>query len=698
MSDSHDPNSPERDIGTSDEILRPVSSPLTEPARLRRKKTSEQAGGEQALQDDRHKEQNLKDEQPPKTKTTRKKARFAKLKTPAKVFITTILLSGVWGGAAVLSLASVWSQDLPEVESLWTPNRPVSIQIVDRLGRDIAVRGAEAGKPVKVEHLPIHVKHAVLSTEDRRFYKHVGIDPLGLVRAAYVNIQAGRVVQGGSTLTQQLSKNVFLTPDKTMKRKGQEMMLSLWLEYKFTKSEILDLYVNRVYFGNGTWGLRAASESYFGEAPEDLTLSEAALLAGLLKAPSRYNPLAHPERAAKRTARVLEGMVQHGVISTEQQYAALMAPMEIKRRISEDSTNYFVDWIWETVETATGGLQTDIVVQTTLDRDTQIAAHEALIRELNPELNATQGAVLTLDGTGAVRAMVGGRSYPESQFNRATQARRQPGSAFKPFVYLTAFERGATPWEITQDVPIQIGDWAPQNFNQRFRGPLSIEDAFKRSVNTVAVTLQEQFTREAVVETGEKMGLDGLKPLRSLALGAQATTPLKLTTAYVPFANWGYSILPYGILSISTADGRVIYNYEAPAASRLIDPVTFGHMNRVLSAAVEHGTGQKARIEDREIGGKTGTTNDFRDAWFIGLVPDLVTSVWIGSDDNSPMHRVTGGSIPARIFKETMETALIGKEFAPLPVSRPPMVDVFPKERRPQTLDSLLKDIEDSLP
>lgn len=682
--DTHDTHFPKRDMGSSDEILRPVSSPLADPLKLRSKKTLEKIHNE-----------------PPKNlpvEAGKRTGPFSKFKRPAKIAFTTILISGVWGGAAILGLASIWSQDLPEVESLWTPNRPVSIQIVDRLGRDIAVRGAEAGKPVNMDQLPSHVKQAVLSTEDRRFYKHVGIDPLGLVRAAYVNFKAGRVVQGGSTLTQQLSKNVFLTPDKTMKRKGQEMMLSLWLEYKFTKSEILDLYVNRVYFGNGTWGLRAAGESYFGKAPEALTLSESALLAGLLKAPSRYNPLAHPERAAKRTARVLEGMAQHGVINRGQQYEALIAPMEIKRRISEDSTNYFVDWIWETVDKTIGGLHADIVVQTTLDRDTQIAAHDALIRALDPNLNATQGAVLTLDGTGAVRAMVGGRSYPESQFNRATQARRQPGSAFKPFVYLTAFERGATPWEITQDVPIQIGDWAPQNFNQKFSGPISIENAFKHSVNSVAVTLQEQVTREAVVQTGHKLGLDDLKPLRSLALGAQAITPLKLTTAYIPFANWGYSAAPYGVLSISTADGRVIYNYDAPAKTRTIDPVTFGHMNRILSLAVEHGTGKNAKIKGREIGGKTGTTNDFRDAWFIGFVPDLVTSVWIGSDDNSPMHRVTGGSIPAYIFKETMETALIGQEFVPLPISRPPMVDALPDERRPQTLDSLLKDIEDSLP
>lgn len=688
MSDPHDTHSRKRDIGSSDEILRPVSSPLADSLKMRRNKTSE-------------KTQNQPPKDPPKNprvRTAKRAGPFSKFKTPAKIAITTVLISGVWGGAAIFALASLWSQDLPEVESLWTPNRPVSIQIVDRLGRDIAIRGAEAGKPVNMEQLPSHVKQAVLSTEDRRFYKHVGIDPLGLVRAAYVNFKAGRVVQGGSTLTQQLSKNVFLTPDKTMKRKGQEIMLSLWLEYKFTKSEILDLYVNRVYFGNGTWGLRAAGESYFGKAPEDLTLSESALLAGLLKAPSRYNPLAHPERAAKRTARVLEGMAQHGVINREQHYDALIAPMEIKRRISEDSTNYFVDWIWETVDKAIGGLHADIVVQTTLDRDTQIAAHDALIRELDPKLNATQGAVLTLDGTGAVRAMVGGRSYPESQFNRATQALRQPGSAFKPFVYLTAFERGVTPWEITQDVPIQIGDWAPQNFNQKFSGPISIENAFKHSVNSVAVTLQEQVTREAVIQTGNKLGLNPLKPLPSLALGAQAMTPLKLTTAYIPFANWGYSATPYGVLSISTADGRVIYNYDAPAKTRIIDPVTFGHMNRVLSVAVEQGTGKNAKIKGREIGGKTGTTNDFRDAWFIGFVPDLVTSVWIGSDDNSPMHRVTGGSIPARIFKETMETALIGQAFVPLPISRPPMVDALPNERRPQTLDSLLKDIEDSLP
>lgn len=692
MSDPHAPEHPKASDSSADEILRPIHVKETGRKGLRREKTSSLTSSAKPASKSQANSQ--------KTDgiTNAAFGKLSKLIKPLKVIATAGLLIGVWGGAAVLCVASVWSQDLPKVDSLWTPNRPVSIQIVDRLGRDLTIRGADAGAPVDVEQLPAHVKQAVLSTEDRRFYKHVGVDPLGLIRAFFVNLRAGRVVQGGSTLTQQLSKNVFLSPDKTLKRKGQEMMLSLWLEHKFTKTEILNLYVNRVYFGNGTWGLRAASESYFEKDPKDLTLTEAALLAGVLKAPSRYNPLAHSERAAKRTARVLEGMAQHGVITREQQYAALIAPVEIKRRISEDSTNYFVDWIWETIDTVTGGLQADIVVQTTLDRDTQIAAHTALTTSLDPEKNATQGAVLTLDGTGAVRAMVGGRSYPESQFNRAAQALRQPGSAFKPFVYQTAFEHGYTPWEMTQDVAIQIGDWAPQNFTQKFLGPLTIQDAFKRSVNTVAVTLQEQVGRDNVVRTGERMGLTDLKPLRSLALGAQATTPLKLTAAYLPFANWGHTAAPYGVLSISTADGQVIYNHQTETPNRVLDSLVLGHMNQVLFNAVENGTGKQARIAGREIGGKTGTTNDFRDAWFIGFAPDLVTSVWIGSDDNSPMNRVTGGSIPARIFKATMETALIGHDFVPLPVSKRPMISDIPKDRRPQTLDSLLKDIEDSLP
>ncbi len=622
----------------------------------------------------------------------------SKAKNPLKIGLMALALSGVWSGSFILCLSSIWSQDLPSVETLWTPNRPVSQQIVDRTGRHIAVRGAEASAPVDVETLPYFVKQAVLSTEDRRFYKHVGIDPLGLIRAAYVNIRAGRVIQGGSTLTQQLTKNVFLSPEKTLKRKGQEMLLSLWLEHNFTKSEILNLYVNRVYFGNGTWGLRAASENYFGKAPETLSLSESALLAGLLKAPSRYNPLAHPERAALRSARVLAGMAEHGVINRREEYEALLAPIKIKRRISEDSTNYFVDWIWEEVEKQTGGLQADIVVQTTLDHAAQIAAHMALTKHLDPEKNANQGAVLTLDGTGAVRVMVGGRSYPESQFNRVTQAKRQSGSAFKPFVYLTAFENGYTPWDQTEDVPIQIDDWAPQNFDKQFRGPVSIQDAFRWSINSVAVTLQERIGRQTVINTAKKMGLDTLSPLPSLALGAQVTTPLALTQAYLPFANWGQTATPYGVLSISTAEGQVLYNRESEWSDRVLNTDSLGHMNTVFKRSVEMGTGQNARIKGREVGGKTGTTNDFKDAWFIGFVPDLVTAVWVGSDDNRPMKRVTGGSIPARIFKDTMIVALKGHSFAPLPVSQPPILNAVPQNRRPKTLNSLLNDIEDSLP
>lgn len=599
----------------------------------------------------------------------------------------------VWGGMAVLALTAVWGRDLPAPDTLWTPNRPVSVQIVDRLGRDLLVRGAQAGAPVKIETLPPHIADAILATEDRRFYKHVGVDPVGLTRAAFVNLRQGRVVQGGSTLTQQLTKNVFLSPDQTFKRKVQEMILSLWLEHKFTKAEILNMYANRVYFGSGTWGLSAAAKSFFDKSPEDLTLGEAALLAGVLKAPSRYNPLSSPERAGIRTATVLQAMQDYGVIDRTVQFKALTEPIHIRRRVSEGSVNYFVDWIWDDLEARIGPPHTDIVVQTTLDRNMQVAAHAALNTHLDADRFATQGAVVALDGTGGVRTMVGGQSYLASQFNRTVQAQRQPGSAFKPFVYLAAFEKGLTPWDIRDDTEITLEDWTPKNFTDKFLGHISLEHAFGQSINTVAVRLQEEIGRAHVVETSARFGLTGLEPLRSLALGAQDTTPLALTTSYLPFANWGQAATPYGILSVSTADGTPLYTHRDNPSVKIIDNHILAHMNRIMHRTIESGTGRAARLTGRQVGGKTGTTNDFRDAWFVGYVPDLVTGVWVGNDDYTPMTKITGGSIPARIFKDVMTTGLTDQPVVPLPMSQPPLV-----QKKEQGLNNLLDDIESALP
>ena len=608
---------------------------------------------------------------------------------------TSILAAVSFYGLGMLALtgAALASKDMPSAETLWAPNRPVSVQIVDRYGRDVLVRGASYAPKVKLKDLPAHVPAAVLAVEDKRFETHVGIDPYGLTRAMAVNLKEGRYVQGGSTLTQQLTKNVFLTPEKTLRRKAQEMMISIWLEQAFTKDEILEMYLSRVYFGSGAWGIEAASKAYLGKSASELTFSESAMMAGLLKAPSRYNPVAQPERAAKRTATVLSVMAKQNLISKESHYNALRNPINIQRPQSDNSAQYFVDWIWTELEEAIGTPSQDVVVQTTLDFEAQLTANKAVSEHLDPERNASQAALISLDGTGGVMAMIGGVSYTDSQFNRAAQAERQPGSAFKPFVYLAAFKSGLTPWDRREDKAIEIGDWAPENFSEEFKGDMTLEDAFGKSINTIAVALGEEVGREAVISTASDFGFDGLTPLRSISLGAQATTPLKLTANYLPFSNYGKAATPYGILSVSTADGTPLYDRIAPEMPRVIGSQNLAHMNRLMTRTVNQGTGRRAAIKGRQVAGKTGTTNEFRDAWFVGYAPDIVTSVWVGDDDFLPMDDVTGGSLPAMIWKDYMTATLKDVPKATLSVSREP---VWRKQEK--VLDSLLSDIEDALP
>ena len=607
-------------------------------------------------------------------------------------------LSGYLAAMAAVGIVAHSSHGMPSGESFYTPNRPVSVQIVDRYGRDLIVRGAAEMKRAKLDALPPHVAEAIIATEDRRFYSHTGVDPIGLMRAAQHNIKAGYVVQGGSTLSQQLIKNVFLTPEQTFRRKLQEMMLAIWLEYKFTKQEVLEAYLSRVYFGGGAWGLEAASQTYFGKEGKDLSVSEAAILAGVLKAPSRYNPAANPKLAGERTAVVLSSMQQAGYLEPSERYAALQNPVSIRRPATDNSANYFADWIWPEMEKAIGVPTQDIVVQTTLDRDAQLAAQEAVWAHLDPDKNASEAAVVTLDGTGGVQVMIGGYSYGVSQFNRAVLAERQPGSAYKAFVYLAAFEAGLTPWSEFEDAPIKLGDWEPSNFKEDYKGLMTLREAFIKSVDTVAITVTEAIGRDRVIETAETLGMGRQQPLRSLALGAQITTPLQLTAAYQPFANFGDSAPVHGILSISTAEGTPLYDRAAPVLTRKINAKALGHMGRVMVDTVTSGTGQNAQLPRRDVGGKTGTTNDFRDAWFVGYVPDRVTGVWVGADNYAPMSRVTGGSIPARIWKDTMSTIVADMPVRYIPKSTKPPRTFEPYVAEENALEVLLQNIESALP
>jgi penicillin-binding protein 1A len=581
-------------------------------------------------------------------------------------------VGGIWSSFAALLFLGWCAFDLPDVSSLNDIKRQPSITLIAADGTLLASYGDLYGEFTHLDQMAGFLPAAVLATEDRRFYHHYGIDPVGLLRAFYVNLTSGRMVQGGSTITQQLAKNVFLTPERSLHRKGQELLLSFWLEHNFTKNEILELYLNRVYFGSGTYGVDAAARRYFGHPAKDVTMLQAAMLAGMLKAPSRYNPNNDPIAAATRAQIVIQNMVDAGFITEAQANQA-----GTDSTAAEDNAplppvaRYFSDWALDQVSSYIGFTNADLVVQTTLDPRAQGIAERNLAQILakeGPKQNAGEAALVSLTPDGAVRAMVGGVDYKHSQYNRATQAMRQPGSAFKAFVYLNAFEHGLTPESVFVDAPISIGKWRPGNYNDKFYGSISLREAFARSLNSVAVQLSERTGRSDVIETAKRLGID--TPLgndASIALGTSETTVLQMTAAYATFANRGQGVLPYGITRIQTRDGKILYAREGSGLGTVASPIAVREMLDVMSATVDWGTGKHAQI-DRPAAGKTGTSQNFRDAWFIGLTAQLVTGVWVGNDDNKPMNKVTGGSLPVDIWHDYMLEALAGVPAAPLPL------------------------------
>jgi len=484
-----------------------------------------------------------------------------------------------------------------------------------------------------------------------------------------------------------------MSPDKKLTRKAQEMMLAIWMERDFSKDELLEMYLSRIYFGSGAWGLENASLRYFNKPAAELSLAEAAMLSGLLRSPSSANPVTNFDRATARQHVILDSMDAQGLLGENIVAAAKAEVLTIHSPKETDGAQYFVDWIWTDLEERIGVPTQDIIVQTTLDIDAQSAAQSALMAHIDLERGATQGAVISLDGTGGVRTLVGGIDYGQSQFNRATQAVRQPGSAFKPFVYLASLRAGKSPWDTALDAPVTIEDWTPENFSEEHMGNVTLHKALAKSLNTVAVSLAEEIGRETVIATAEQLGLEDLKPYRSLALGAQGQTPMSLAESYLPFANWGVRREAYGIISISTADGTPLYDRDAPNGAVVLAANELADMNYMLTEAVEHGTGRRAQINGHMIAGKTGTTNDFRDAWFVGYAPDRVTAVWVGDDENAPMDAVTGGSIPALIFKDAMQAQLSSAPQAKLPISSEP-----DWARKNAQLQNLLNHLEGRLP
>ncbi|MCF6274730.1 MAG: PBP1A family penicillin-binding protein, partial [Robiginitomaculum sp.] len=605
------------------------------------------------------------------------KPKKQKKKKP-KWLVWTLWILGLPGGLIALMVFGWFGYaalDMPDTSPLWMPETTPQIVILDRYGREILRKGGAEAKPIDLDTLPARLPQALIAIEDRRFYKHPGFDPIGLMRAAKANFKAGRVVQGGSTLTQQLAKNVFLTREQTMKRKTQEIMFAVWLELRMSKQEILETYLSRVYFGGGTIGIESGAQRFFNKPAKDLNTGEIALLVGLLKAPDRLNPLKNRRLSAERTARVLAEMRAQGYLTPAQWDSAMTTPIEIEPLVinANVGARYFTDWVLATMDKEIGQPRSDITIHTSLDLEMQKAAEIAVRGGLDNKRNAQQAALMTFDGDGAVRAMVGGVDYRHSSFNRALSGNRQPGSAFKPFVYLAALKSGRSAWDIYHDKPVDIDGWKPGNFSNEYLGAMSMEKAMALSINTVAVQVGESVGRNKVVETAHSMGLDGLKPYASLALGAQEMSLYDLTAAYVPFANWGYSIAPRGIEAIYANNGDILYTHSATAKVKVLDTQILGQMNMMLSTVVQSGTGKAAGISGRDVAGKTGTTNDYRDAWFVGYTADFVTGVWVGNDDNSKMARVTGGTIPARIWQSYMSQALGDAPATSLPTITKPV-------------------------
>ncbi len=586
----------------------------------------------------------------------------------------TVLLV-IWGVIAVGGLAAWYSLDLPDVEKLSAATRRPSITLLDEQGEVIATYGDLYGRPVQAGELPPALIKALLATEDRRFFSHFGLDVIGLARALWVNLRTGRIVQGGSTLTQQLAKNLFLTPERTLKRKAQESLLALWLEHKFTKQEILTIYLNRVYLGAGTYGVEAAAAKYFGKSARDLTLYESALIAGLLKAPSRFAPTRDPELSRHRTRQVLANMVNAGVLSPEEMKVAERNPANLRAyQAPPGSTRYFVDWVLPQISSYIGRADDDLMVVTTLDRRLQEIAEAklvAMVEGAGEQFDAAQAALVALQADGAVGAMVGGRDYGDSQFNRATQAYRQPGSAFKLFVYLAGLESGLAPDDVIPDAPVTVDNWSPKNYGGTYAGPVSLREALSRSINTVAVRVSEKAGRDRVREAARRLGLTATLPRGpSLALGTMGVTLIELTAAYATLANNGFGVWAYGIKEIRNRRGDVLYRRSGSGPGRVIAPGNVARLQDMLSAVISEGTGKVARMR-RPVAGKTGTSQNFRDAWFIGYSADLVAGVWFGNDDNAPMRRVTGGGLPARLWRAFMVDAHKGLPPRPLPGAFP---------------------------
>lgn len=569
---------------------------------------------------------------------------------------------GLWAILGVGCVLAWYARELPDIIDNPKFERKASITVLANDGSVIARYGDIKGHNISADSIPKNLANAILATEDRRFYYHFGLDPIGLLRAMFVNLTHKGLVQGGSTITQQLAKNLFLSQERTLKRKLQEAMLAVWLEYKLTKDEILASYMNRVYLGAGTYGVEAASRVYFQKSASNLTLQQTAILAGLLKAPSRYSPLSNPAESETRAKVVLAAMVDAGYITSKE--AARASRIKLDRKVVSavgQSSHYFSDWVVDNLDNLIGIPKEDIIVETTMDPQVQESTANILKTEVESNrknFNVTQSASIVLRPDGSIVAMVGGIDYNKSEYNRVTQGLRQPGSSFKPFVYLAAIEQGANEYTPVLDAPIKIGKYAPQNFGNKYYGDITLIDALTLSLNTVSVRIAQAVGVDNVINVARRAGITAdLEPNLSLALGSSEIPMTEMAQAYATLNNGGYAVQAFGIRKIKTSAGKILFEYKAEPAPRVFRDTDIQVITNMMMSVVQNGTGQAAR-SPFFVAGKTGTTQDHRDAWFDGFSRDYVAVVWFGNDNNNSMKAsMTGGAVPARAWKQIITAA-----------------------------------------
>jgi penicillin-binding protein 1A len=590
-----------------------------------------------------------------------------------RVFIDIASDSLTYATVAGLILYAWALPETPPEDELRAGARQYSVVFTDRNGRYIGRRGVRHNDAVGLDEIPVNLINAVLATEDERFYQHFGVDVVGTLRAMFENVKANDIVQGGSSLTQQVAKNLFLTPDQTIERKVKEAFLALWIEARLTKREILKLYLDRAYMGAGAYGIEGAAEFYFGKSVRDVSLAESAMLAGLFKAPSRFAPHRNLPAARERANIVLARMVESGFITEGQARVARINPARLVEAADIYAPEHFLDWAFEEAQRLAAGRAHVLSVRTTLDLSMQQHGEEAVLaalREHGQARNIGDAALVSMSIDGAVRALVGGKDYGESQFNRVVNAKRQPGSSWKPFVYLAALKNGFTPKSVVVDAPICLRGWCPRNYGRSYRGSVSLTTALQKSINTIPVRLAQSIGRQAIADTAHDVGINTeLRLNLSMPLGTNEVTLLDMTGAYATFASDGIKTTPYAITEIRTQTGDPIYRHDsdAPPRRQVADPEKVEQLNMMLNQVVVGGTGRRANLDFTPVAGKTGTNQAYRDAWFIAYTGELSTGVWMGNDDFMPTDRVTGGSIPAQVWHDYMMQAISERYAVPIP-------------------------------